>query len=121
MMRNYPRNTKAHRRIQKNTRELHCLKGFCRSPLRAATFQSVHTKASMRQLKALLKQQHKDLDELATEVQRKEITPDRVIRFMKIVQRNVEICERIVALMERGGITSETSEESKTGFRTPLQ
>ena len=75
----------------------------------------------MQQIKALLKQQHADLDDLATEVQRKEITPDRVIRFMKIVQRNVEISERIVALIERAGFAKETSEESKSGFRTPLQ
>lgn len=76
----------------------------------------------MQQLKRLLAQQHKDLDELATEVQRKEITPDRIVRLMKIVQRSVEISERIVTIMERSGnVVEETAEESKRGFRTPLQ
>lgn len=55
----------------------------------------------MEQLKDLLKQQHRDLHDLSSEVQRKEITPARIIRLMKIVQRNVEISERIVSILER--------------------
>lgn len=74
----------------------------------------------MEQLKALLKQQHRDLDELTSEVQRKEITPQRIIRLMKIVQRSVEISERIVAILERTGGAAETSAEAARGFTTKL-
>jgi hypothetical protein len=75
----------------------------------------------VQRIKALLKQQHADLEELAKEVQRREITPERMIRFMKIVQRNVEVSERIVSLIERSGLAKETAEETRAGFRTPLQ
>lgn len=75
----------------------------------------------MERLKALLKQQHSDLEDLSSEVQRKAITPARIIRLMKIVQRNVEINERIVALLERfDGVPKETTEERARGFRTEL-
>ena len=76
----------------------------------------------MRQLKALIRQQQKDLDDLSTEIQRKQVTPERIVRLMKMVQRNLEISDRIVAIMERSGMgVIETEEESKAGFRTPLQ
>ena len=55
----------------------------------------------MEQLKALLKQQHRDLEDLASEIQRKEVTPARMIRLIKIVQRNAEISERLVSALER--------------------
>jgi hypothetical protein len=85
-----------------------CLSGWRRIPV--------------RQLKALIHQQHKDLDDLSAEIQRKQITPERIVRLMKMVQRNLEISERIVTLMERSGMgVIETEEESKAGFRTPLQ
>jgi hypothetical protein len=62
----------------------------------------------MEQLKGLLKQQHDDLNELSAEVQRKEITPSRIIRLMKMVERNVEITEHIVSILERSdGIAKE--------------
>jgi hypothetical protein len=57
----------------------------------------------MQQLKRMMKEQHRDLENLASEVQRKEITPDRIIRLMKIVKRNVEIIERITAVLEEMG------------------
>lgn len=75
----------------------------------------------MERLRALLKQQDRDLTELAAEVERKEITRDRIIRLMKIVQRNLEISERIVAILERTqGVALETTEEQAQGFRTKL-
>ena len=67
-----------------------------------------HTRL-VQQLRDLLKQQHRDLDDLSSEVQRKEITPERIIRLIKIVQRNAEISERIVSILERSeGIARET-------------
>ena len=75
----------------------------------------------VQRLKALLKEQNADLDQLATEVQRKEITAERVTRLIKLVQRNAEISERIVALMERSGFATETTKEANSGFRTALQ
>ena len=75
----------------------------------------------MEQLKELLKLQHRELDDLSAEVQRKEITPARFVRLMKIVRRNVEISQRIVAIMERTrGVAQETAEERREGFRTEL-
>jgi hypothetical protein len=75
----------------------------------------------VEQLKDLLRQQHRELNDLSSEVQRKEITPARIIRLMKIVQRNVEINERIVSILERTGAANETAEEKKHGFRTLLE
>lgn len=76
----------------------------------------------MEQLRELLVQQHRELDDLSSEVQRKEITPARIIRLMKIVQRNVEICERIVSILERTqGAAVETADEKGRGFRTRLE
>ena len=75
----------------------------------------------VQRLKALLKEQHADLSQLATEVQRKEITAERLTRLVKLVQRNVEISERIVSLMERSGFANETTKEASSGFRTSLQ
>ena len=57
----------------------------------------------MQQLKRMLAQQHNDLEELMSELQRKEITPDRIIRLVKIVRRNVELMERMSALLEAMG------------------
>ena len=75
----------------------------------------------MEQLKQLLTLQHRELEDLSSEVQRKEITPARIIRLMKIVQRNVEICERIVAVLERTqGTPAETTDVRGRGFRTTL-
>jgi hypothetical protein len=75
----------------------------------------------MEQLKGLLKQQHQHLEELSTEIQRKEITQSRVLRLMRMVQRNVEITERIVEILERTqGIAKETPQELMRGFRTRL-
>jgi hypothetical protein len=72
-------------------------------------------------IKALLKQQHRELDELTSEVQRKEVTPARVIRLMKIVQRNVELCERIVTLLERSGVANEPADAGYRSFKTRLE
>jgi hypothetical protein len=75
----------------------------------------------VERLRALLKQQDRDLTELLSEVERKEITRERTIRLMKIVQRNLEISERIVAILERThGVARETTEERIQGFRTKL-
>jgi hypothetical protein len=75
----------------------------------------------VEQLRQLLTQQHRELEDLSAEVQRKEITPARIIRLMKIVQRNVEICERIVSVLERTqGTARETPDERLRGFRTRL-
>jgi hypothetical protein len=74
----------------------------------------------VEQLKSLLQQQHRDLEELSSEA-RKEINPARVIRLMRIVQRNVEISERIVSILERQGNAVETREEASRGFRTSLE
>lgn len=74
----------------------------------------------MQRLRSLIQQQHDELDALSAEVQRKGITEDRVVRLMKIVQRNVEISERIVSLLSRAAVVNETSEEIANGFRTRL-
>lgn len=73
-----------------------------------------------QQITTLLKQQHADLDDLATEVQRKEITASRILRLMKIVQRNVEVCERIVALLDAAGLAREAQEEY-SGTHVPVE
>ena len=57
----------------------------------------------MQQLRKMLSQQHQDLEELTSELQRKEITPIRVIRLIKIVRRNVELLDRIATVMEAMG------------------
>ena len=75
----------------------------------------------MEKLRDLLRQQHRDLEDLSSEVQRKEITPARIIRLMKIVQRNVEISERIVSILERTGAATETAEEKTHGVRTLVE
>jgi hypothetical protein len=54
----------------------------------------------MEQLKLLVKQQHRDIEDLASEFQRKEITPARILRLLKIVQRNVELSERLIGILE---------------------
>ena len=55
----------------------------------------------MEQLKALIKQQNRDIEDLASEFQRKDITPARILRLLKIVQRNVELNERMIGVIER--------------------
>lgn len=75
----------------------------------------------MERIKALLKQQHRELDELTSEVQRKEVTPARIIRLMKIVQRNVELSERIVTMLEQSGLAKESSEAAYKDFKTKLE
>lgn len=67
----------------------------------------------MDQLKELIKQQHRDLNDLASEFQRKDITPARILRLMKLVQRNVEISERIVSMLER--VSSATPDGAGSG------
>jgi hypothetical protein len=57
----------------------------------------------MQQLKRMLGQQHNDLEELTSELQRKEVTPDRVIRLIKIVRRNLELLERMAAVLDAMG------------------
>ena len=74
----------------------------------------------MEYIKALLKQQHRELAELTSEVQRKEVTPARVIRLMKIVQRNVELSERIVNILEQMGTAKEPSDSGYRNFQTKL-
>ena len=57
----------------------------------------------MYAIKRMLKEQHQDLDDLTSEVQRREITPERVIRLMKVVRRNVQIIERMATVLDRMG------------------
>jgi hypothetical protein len=74
----------------------------------------------MEQLRDLLRQQHRDLADLASEFQRKDITPARIIRLMKLVQRNVEISERIVSILERTqGVAPDLSPRSEKETRRP--
>ena len=75
----------------------------------------------MEYIKALLKQQHRELDELTSEVQRKEVTPARVIRLMKIVQRNVELSERIVNILEQMESAKEPTDSGYRHFKTKLE
>jgi hypothetical protein len=72
-------------------------------------------------IKALLKQQHRELEELTSEVQRKEVTPARVIRLMKIVRRNVELSERIVTILEQMGAAKEPNDTGYRNFKTKLE
>ena len=57
----------------------------------------------MQQIKQMLALQHQDLDELMSEVQRKEVTPARITRLLKMVKRNAEILERLVAVLDAMG------------------
>ncbi len=75
----------------------------------------------MEHIKALLKQQHRELEELTSEVQRKEVTPARVIRLMKIVQRNVELSERIVSILESISSAKEPNDSAYRSFKTKLE
>ena len=54
----------------------------------------------MQTLKQMLAEQHRNLDELSLEFQRKEVTPARVVRLMKLVKRNVELVDRMVLLLD---------------------
>lgn len=54
----------------------------------------------METLKQLVAEQHKNLAELSLEFQRKEVTPARVVRLMRLVTRNVEIIDRVTRLLE---------------------
>jgi hypothetical protein len=73
-------------------------------------FISDYTGSAVEYIKALLKQQHRELEDLMSEVQRKEVTPARVIRLMKIVRRNVELTERVVAILERMDAAKDLNE-----------
>jgi hypothetical protein len=55
----------------------------------------------MQTLKEMLAEQHRNLDELSLEFQRKEVTPARVVRLMKLVKRNVDLIDRIVLLLDQ--------------------
>lgn len=57
----------------------------------------------MQQLKRMLNQQHQDLEELTSELQRKEITPDRLIRLIKVVRNNMEVIVRMASVLEAMG------------------
>ena len=54
----------------------------------------------MQTLKQMLAEQHRNLDELSLEFQRKEVTPARVVRLMKLVKRNVDLVDRVVLLLD---------------------
>ena len=54
----------------------------------------------MQTLKQMLAEQHRNLDELSLEFQRKEVTPARVVRLMKLVKRNVDLVDRMVLLLD---------------------
>ena len=59
----------------------------------------------------MLAEQQRHTEALTTEVQRKDITPARVARLMKIVSRNLEIIERLIhvveAIAQQAGISTE--------------
>ena len=57
-------------------------------------------KILMDVLKQMLAEQQANLAELSSEVQRKEVTPVRVVRLIKIVSREVEILERMLKVLE---------------------
>jgi hypothetical protein len=63
----------------------------------------------MHKLKAMLKEQDRALDDLSSELQRREVTPDRVVRLVKIVSSNVLIMQRMADLLERLAQESGTS------------
>ena len=54
----------------------------------------------MDNLKRMLAEQHAALSDLSSELQRKEVTPARVVRLMKIVSREVDILERMAKIFE---------------------
>jgi hypothetical protein len=51
-------------------------------------------------VKALLRDQKRDIQDLSAELQRKEITPVRILRLMKIVARNADMMDRLVGYLE---------------------
>ena len=57
----------------------------------------------MKILKDMLAEQRRNLEDLSNEVQRREVSPARVIRLMKIVSRNVDVLERMAAIIETVG------------------
>ena len=83
--------------------------------MRATATGSLSRLDAMEQLRELLKQQHRDLNDLASEFQRKEITPARIIRLMKIVQRNVDISERIVSMLEKSKDVGVAASQARSG------
>ena len=54
----------------------------------------------METLKQMLAEQHRSLDELSLEFQRKEVTAARVVRLMKLVKRNVDLMDRVVLVLD---------------------
>ena len=63
----------------------------------------------MKILKDMLAEQRRNLEDLSNEVQRREVSPARVIRLMKIVSRNVDVLERMAAIIEAVGKQSGLS------------
>lgn len=53
------------------------------------------------EVKNLLREQRRDIEDLTAELQRKEITPVRILRLMKIVARNADIMDRIISVLDR--------------------
>jgi hypothetical protein len=54
----------------------------------------------METLKQMLADQHRNLDDLSLEFQRKEVSPARVVRLMTLVKRNVLLMDRVVQLLD---------------------
>lgn len=52
-------------------------------------------------MKKMLAEQRASLQELTSEIQRKEVTPSRIVRLIKIVFMNIEAVERLAVIVER--------------------
>ena len=61
--------------------------------------------AALEEVKGLLREQRRDIEDLSDELQRKDITPVRILRLLKIVARNTDMMDRIVGILgsKRGG------------------
>ncbi len=55
----------------------------------------------METIRKLLAEQRAGLQELTSEIQRKEVTPSRIVRLMKIVSMNIEAMERLASIVDR--------------------
>jgi hypothetical protein len=55
----------------------------------------------MERLREMLADQHRLLNDLSAELQRREVTPERVVRLVKIVGGNVRILEHMATILER--------------------
>jgi hypothetical protein len=69
----------------------------------------------METLKQMLAEQHRSLDELSLEFQRKEVTPARVVRLMKLVKRNVDLMDRVVLLLDDAEDRLKRLEQARAG------